>query len=73
MIVSSNAERIQEAIKSIGGEAQGQAVGVSDEKAVGSFSAKLGAFHHLVFTAGHRRRLISSVHLISVRKEALQN
>ena len=52
VIVSSNAERVQEAIKCIGGEARGQAVDVSDEKAVESFFTNLGAFDHLVFTAG---------------------
>jgi len=41
VIVSNNAERVQEAIKSIGGEAQGQAVDVSDEKAVESFFTNL--------------------------------
>jgi NAD(P)-dependent dehydrogenase (short-subunit alcohol dehydrogenase family) len=52
LIVSSNAERVQKAIKSIGGKTQGQAVDVSDEGAVESFFKKLGAFDHLVFTAG---------------------
>ena len=52
VIASSNAERVQQAIQSIGGEAQGEAVDVSDEPAVESFFAKLGAFDHLVFTAG---------------------
>ena len=52
VIVSSNAERLQGAIKSIGGETQGQAVDVSDEKAVERLFTKLGAFDHLVFTAG---------------------
>jgi NAD(P)-dependent dehydrogenase (short-subunit alcohol dehydrogenase family) len=52
VIASSNAERIQKAIQSIGGEAQGESVDVSDESAVESFFAKLGAFDHLVFTAG---------------------
>jgi NAD(P)-dependent dehydrogenase (short-subunit alcohol dehydrogenase family) len=52
VIVSSNAERVQEAIQSIGGDAQGQAVDVSDEKAVERLFTKLGAFDHLVFTAG---------------------
>jgi NAD(P)-dependent dehydrogenase (short-subunit alcohol dehydrogenase family) len=52
VIVSSNAERVQEAIKSIGGKTRGQAVDVSDEGAVESFFKKLGAFDHLVFTAG---------------------
>src|SRR5215469_3037004 len=52
VIVSSNGERVQEAIKSIGGEARGQAVDVLDEKAVESFFTNLGGFDHLVFTAG---------------------
>jgi len=52
VIASSSAERVQKAIESIGGEAQGQAVDVSDERAVATFFSKLGAFDHLVFTAG---------------------
>lgn len=57
VIVSSKAERVQEAIKSIGREARGQAVDVSDEKAVESFFTSLGAFDHLVFTAGDSLQL----------------
>jgi NAD(P)-dependent dehydrogenase (short-subunit alcohol dehydrogenase family) len=52
VIVSSTAERVQKAVAGIGGKAQGQAVDVSDEGAVASFFAELGAFDHLVFTAG---------------------
>lgn len=52
VIVSSSAERIQEAIQSIAGNARGEAVDVSDEKAVEQFFANIGAFDHLVFTAG---------------------
>jgi len=57
VIVSSNAERVQQAVKSIGGDAHGQAVDVSDEKAVESFFANIGAFDHLVFTAGDSLQL----------------
>src|ERR1700732_565081 len=57
VIVSSKAERVQEAIKSIRGEARGQAVDVSDEKAVESFFTNLGGFDHLVFTAGDSLQL----------------
>ena len=57
VIVSSNTERVQKAIKSIGGKAQGQAVDVSDEGAVESFFKKLGVFDHLVFTAGDSLQL----------------
>ena len=52
VIVSSNHERIQRAIESVGGEAQGQVIDVSDERAVATFFSKLGTFDHLVFTAG---------------------
>jgi NAD(P)-dependent dehydrogenase (short-subunit alcohol dehydrogenase family) len=52
VIASSNAERVQKAIKAVGGEAKGQAVDVSDEGAVETLFAGLGAFDHLVFTAG---------------------
>src|SRR6266849_3273277 len=57
VIASSNPERVQKAVESIGGEAQGQAVDVSDERAVATFFSKLGTFDHLVFTAGDRLRL----------------
>lgn len=52
VIVSSNTERVQKAVERIGGEAEGQAVDVSDEGAVEALFAKLGAFDHLIFTAG---------------------
>jgi NAD(P)-dependent dehydrogenase (short-subunit alcohol dehydrogenase family) len=52
VIASSNAERVHKVVKSIGGEAQGEAIDVSDERAVEHFFTKLGAFDHLVFTAG---------------------
>ena len=57
VIVSSNAKRVQEAVKSIGGEAQGQAVDVYDEKAVKSFFTNIDTFDHLVFTAGDSLQL----------------
>jgi NAD(P)-dependent dehydrogenase (short-subunit alcohol dehydrogenase family) len=57
VIVSSKATRVQEAVKSIGEKAQGQAVDVSDEKAIESFFTTLGAFDHLVFTAGDSLQL----------------
>jgi NAD(P)-dependent dehydrogenase (short-subunit alcohol dehydrogenase family) len=66
VIVSSNAERIQKAIECISGAAQGQAVDVSDEGAIATFFAKLGAFDHLVFTAG------DSLHLHDLAATDLQ-
>lgn len=66
VIVSSNAERVQKAVECIGGEAQGQAVDASDEGAVATFFSKLGAFDHLVFTAG------DSLHLRDLATTDLQ-
>jgi NAD(P)-dependent dehydrogenase (short-subunit alcohol dehydrogenase family) len=66
VIVSSNAERVQKAVEGISGEAQGQAVNVSDEGAVRGFFSKLGAFDHLVFTAG------DSLHLHDLAATDLQ-
>jgi NAD(P)-dependent dehydrogenase (short-subunit alcohol dehydrogenase family) len=57
VIVSSNAERVQEAVRSIGGNVPGEAIDVSDEKAVEAFFTKIGAIDHLVFTAGDSLQL----------------
>src|ERR1700749_4333398 len=57
VIVSSKAERVQEAIQSIGGNVRGEGVDVSDEKAVEGFLTNIGAFDHLVFTAGDNLQL----------------
>ena len=57
VIVSSKAERVQEAIQSIGGNVRGEAVDVFDEKSVESFFTNIGAFDHLVFTAGDSLQL----------------
>jgi NAD(P)-dependent dehydrogenase (short-subunit alcohol dehydrogenase family) len=66
VIVSSTAERVEKAVECIGAGAQGQAVDVSDEGAVATFFAKLGAFDHLVFTAG------DSLHLRGLAATDLQ-
>jgi NAD(P)-dependent dehydrogenase (short-subunit alcohol dehydrogenase family) len=57
VIVSSNAERVEEAVKSIGGNVRGEAVNVSDDKAAEGFFTNVGAFDHLVFTAGDSLQL----------------
>ena len=66
VIASSSAERVQKAVASIGGEAQGQAVDLLDERAVATFFSGLGAFDHLVFTAG------DSLHLHDLAATDLQ-
>lgn len=52
VIVSSNPDRIQKAVQSLGGTAEGQAADLSDERAIAALFAKLGPMDHLVFTAG---------------------
>ena len=57
VIASSSSERVQKAVEKLEGNAQGHALDLSDESAVENFFAKLGAFDHLVFTAGDGLRL----------------
>ena len=52
VIASSSAERVQNAIELLGRNVQGHTLDLSDEQAVETLFAKLGAFDHLVFTAG---------------------
>jgi NAD(P)-dependent dehydrogenase (short-subunit alcohol dehydrogenase family) len=52
VIASSNAERVEKALQSLGGNAHGHTVDLSDERAVETLFGSLGAFDHLVFTAG---------------------
>src|SRR5882757_160505 len=52
VIASSNPERVQSAVEKLEGNAQGHTLDLTDESAVENFFAKLGAFDHLVFTAG---------------------
>src|SRR6202453_2810741 len=52
VIASSNAERVQKAVEPFGENAQGETVDLSDEQAIETLFTKLGAFDHLVFTAG---------------------
>ena len=70
VIGSSNAERIQKAMGSIAGEVEGQAVDVSDERAVESFFGKAGCFDHLVYTAGDSLHLqdLASTDLSQARR-----
>jgi NAD(P)-dependent dehydrogenase (short-subunit alcohol dehydrogenase family) len=52
VVVSSNSERVKKAIQTVGGDAEGQTVDLSDEQAVAAIFTKLGSFDHLIFTAG---------------------
>ncbi|MGH2634068.1 MAG: SDR family oxidoreductase [Tepidiformaceae bacterium] len=52
VVASSNAAKVVAAIQRLGGDASGSAVDVTDEDSVAGFFERLGAFDHLVFTAG---------------------
>jgi len=70
VIGSGNAERIQKAMGFIAGEVEGQAVDVSDERAVESFFGKVGSFDHLIYTAGDSLHLqdLASTDLSQARR-----
>jgi NAD(P)-dependent dehydrogenase (short-subunit alcohol dehydrogenase family) len=70
IIASSNAERVQKAIESLGGDVQGHVVDVSDERAVETFFAKLGPFDHLVYCAGDSLYLheLATTDLVQARR-----
>ncbi len=70
VIVSSNAQRNQEAVKSLEGKAEGYALDLIDERAIQAFFEKLGSFDHLVFTAGDTLHLneLAAMDLKSARK-----
>jgi NAD(P)-dependent dehydrogenase (short-subunit alcohol dehydrogenase family) len=57
VVVSSSPERIEKAVQSVGGEVDGQTVDLTDEEAVAALFTKLGAFDHLIFTAGDSLQL----------------
>jgi NAD(P)-dependent dehydrogenase (short-subunit alcohol dehydrogenase family) len=57
VIASSNTERVQKAVEPFGGDAEGQPLDLSDEQAIETLFTKLGAFDHLVFTAGDSLQL----------------
>jgi NAD(P)-dependent dehydrogenase (short-subunit alcohol dehydrogenase family) len=52
VVVSGNKERVDKAVKDLPAGTAGYAVNVTDENAVCKFFEELGAFDHLVFTAG---------------------
>lgn len=70
VIVSSNVERVKQAVADIGGNAQGHAVDLTSEPAIQAFFQTAGAFDHLVFTAGDSLRLseLASADLQAARR-----
>ena len=57
VIGSSNPIRVDEALKTLPATATGHAVDLSSEEAIQLFFATIGAFDHLVYTAGENLRL----------------
>jgi NAD(P)-dependent dehydrogenase (short-subunit alcohol dehydrogenase family) len=57
VIVSSNAQRVQQAITCVGGSAVGYTLDLTVEEAIQTFFGNLESFDHLVFTAGDTLRL----------------
>jgi NAD(P)-dependent dehydrogenase (short-subunit alcohol dehydrogenase family) len=57
VIVSSRQARIDEALAALPTKAEGHAVDLTDEAAIKALFANLGAFDHLVFTAGETLQL----------------
>jgi len=59
VIASSRQGRVDAALKALPPRAQGHALDLSDETAIGALFAQLGSFDHLVFTAGESLQLAS--------------
>lgn len=57
VVVSSNPDRIQKAVQSLGGKVEGQTADLSDERAVAALFTRLGPIDHLVFTAADSLQL----------------
>src|SRR6201992_558884 len=55
--VSSNPDRVQKAVQSLGGRGEGQTADLSDERAVAALFKKLGPLDHLVYTAADSLQL----------------
>src|SRR6201982_796513 len=57
IIASSNAERVKQAVATLDGRAEGHTLDLSNERDIQNFFQKIGAFDHLVFTAGDSLQL----------------
>jgi NAD(P)-dependent dehydrogenase (short-subunit alcohol dehydrogenase family) len=57
VVVSSNPDRIQKVVQSLGGTVEGETADLTDERAVSELFTRLGPIDHLVFTAGDNLQL----------------
>ena len=70
VIASSNSDRVQKAVQSLGGRVEGQTVDLSDERAIAGLFTRLGPIDHLVFTAGDNLQLhdLADTDLVQARR-----
>jgi NAD(P)-dependent dehydrogenase (short-subunit alcohol dehydrogenase family) len=57
IIASSNADRVKQAVATLGGKAEGHTLDLSNEHEIQDFFQKIGDVDHLVFTAGDTLQL----------------
>jgi NAD(P)-dependent dehydrogenase (short-subunit alcohol dehydrogenase family) len=57
VIVSSNSQRISQALNELPADSEGHAVDLSNETNIKNFFARIGPFDHLVYTAGENLNL----------------
>ena len=57
IIASSNADRVKQAVATLGEKAEGHTLDLSNERDIHNFFQKIGDFDHLVFTAGDTLQL----------------
>ena len=57
VVVSSNPDRLQKAVQSLGGRVDGHTADLSDERAIAALFDKLGRLDHLVYTAADSLQL----------------
>jgi NAD(P)-dependent dehydrogenase (short-subunit alcohol dehydrogenase family) len=57
IIASSNADRVQQALATLDGKAEGHTLDLSNEREIQNFFQKIGDFDHLVFTCGDTLQL----------------
>lgn len=57
IIASSSADRVKQAVATLGANAEGHTLDLSNERDIQNFFQKIGDFDHLVFTAGDTLQL----------------
>ncbi|MDQ1453890.1 MAG: hypothetical protein QOK38_3756 [Acidobacteriaceae bacterium] len=70
VVASSNPDRVQEAVQTVGEATEGRIVDLFNENSIRDFFAELGDFDHLVFTAGDTLQLgeIAATNLDQARR-----